>query len=106
MPDISIKHTGEGVERSAIIGINNNLLGHDQHDTVKDLVDKEMTDGISKFVFDMTGLESINSSGLGILISSFKKIKDNGGKLEIRNMNEKILGIFKLTKLDSVFGLQ
>ncbi|MCB0727670.1 MAG: STAS domain-containing protein [Ignavibacteriae bacterium] len=106
MPDISIKYSGEGEDRSAIIEINENLLGLDQFNTVKGLVDKEMTEGINSFTFDMSGLESINSSGLGILISCFKKIKDAGGNLEIKNTNEKILGIFKLTKLDSVFGLQ
>ncbi|MEZ4690435.1 MAG: STAS domain-containing protein [Ignavibacteria bacterium] len=81
MPDISIKYSGEGEDRSAIIEINENLLGLDQFNTVKGLVDKEMTEGINSFTFDMSGLESINSSGLGILISCFKKIKDAGGNL-------------------------
>ena len=106
MPDINIIYSGEGDLKSASIGINDSLLGLDQFSTVKDLVDKEMANGINIFEFDMTGLENINSSGLGILISCFKKIKDNGGKLDIKNINDKILGIFKLTKLDSVFGLQ
>lgn len=106
MPDINVKYSGEGDDRSAVIELNESLLGLDQFNTVKDLVDKEMNNGMKLFIFDMNGLESINSSGLGILISCFKRIKDEGGKLDIQNMNEKILGIFKLTKLDSVFGLQ
>lgn len=105
MPDISKKYSGEGNERSVTIDINNDSVGLDQFNTLSELVSNEMKDGVSSFTFDLTDLTSINSSGLGILISCLKRIKESKGSLKIININEKILSIFKLTKLDNVFEI-
>lgn len=106
MPDINKKYSGEGSDRSAVIEINNNTVGLDQFNALNELVSNEMKEGISSFTFDLSSLTSINSSGLGILISCLKKIKESKGSLEIININEKILSIFKLTKLDNVFEIK
>jgi len=106
MPEINRKYSGEGSDRSAVIEINNNTVGLDQFNALNELVSNEMKEGISSFTFDLSSLTSINSSGLGILISCLKKIKESKGSLEIININEKILNIFKLTKLDNVFELK
>ncbi len=103
MPDIKKTYSGEGSGRSLSIEIDENVVGLSRFNALNDLITKEMNDGIKFFTFDLANLKSINSSGLGILISSLKKIKDANGSLNIININEKILGIMKLTKLDNVF---
>lgn len=105
MPEINKKYTGDGTDKSAVIEIDDEVVGLNQFNTLNDLVVNEMKDGIKSFTFDLSKLNSINSSGLGILISCLKKVKDSGGSLRIDNVNEKILNIFKLTKLDNVFEL-
>lgn len=106
MPEIKKKYSGEGADRSVTIHIENDSVGLDQFNTLSELVTNEMKDGVRSFSFDLTGLTSINSSGLGILISCLKKIKESKGSLKIININEKILSIFKLTKLDNVFEIK
>ena len=106
MPDINKRYSGEGADRTAIIEIDNDTVGLDRFNALNEFVSNEMKDGIRSFTFDLSGLSSINSSGLGILISCLKKIKESKGSLEIININEKILNIFKLTKLDNVFELK
>lgn len=106
MPDIKKKYSGEGADRTVIINIENDSVGLDQFNTLSELVTNEMKDGVRSFSFDLTDLTSINSSGLGILISCLKKIKESKGSLKIININEKILSIFKLTKLDNVFEIK
>lgn len=103
MPDITKKYTGEGETKCASIEIDENILGLNQFNTLNDFIDKETESGIKNYVFDLAKLNTINSSGLGILISSLKKIKTSGGSLKIINANEKIVSIFKLTKLNNVF---
>ncbi len=105
MPDINIKYNGDNGSRAAIIEIDDVSLGLNQFSLLSDLVAKEMESGLTNFVFDFSKLNSINSSGLGILISCLKKVKEGKGSLKISNVNEKILNIFKLTKLDKVFDL-
>ncbi len=106
MPEIIKKYTGEDADKTAVIEIEDNTVGLNQFNILNDFVSKEMKDGIRSFTFDLSKLNSVNSSGLGILISCLKKIKDSGGSLNVINVNEKILKIFKLTKLDNVFDMK
>lgn len=103
MPDIAKKYTGEGDTKCASIEIDENILGLNQFNTLNDLIEKEIESGIKNYIFDLSKLITINSSGLGILISSLKRVKASGGSLKIINANEKIISIFKLTKLNNVF---
>ncbi len=105
MPEINKKYSGEGDDKTAVFEIDDDIVGLNQYNTLSELVTNEMKSGIKSFTFDLSKLNSINSSGLGILISCLKKVKDSNGSLEIINVNEKILNIFKLTKLDNVFKL-
>lgn len=103
MPEINKKYTGEGNNKSVYVEIDENVVGLNQFNALNDLIVNEMQNGIKTFTFDLAKLNTINSSGLGILISSLKKIKNSNGTLNIINTNEKILNVLKLTKLDSVF---
>lgn len=54
-------------------------------------------------VIDCTKLEYIASSGLRILISILKGAKAGGSKVTIKNMNEDIQSVFKLTGFINIF---
>lgn len=105
MPDIKRSYTGEGDGKTVTVMISEETVGLNNFNTLNDFIAGEMSAGLRSFSFDLTDLKTINSSGLGILISGLKRIKDAGGKLNIINANEKILGILKLTKLDNVFHI-
>lgn len=54
-------------------------------------------------VIDCTELEYIASSGLRILISILKGAKSNGSKVFIKNLNDDIKNVFKLTGFINLF---
>jgi anti-sigma B factor antagonist len=56
-------------------------------------------------VVDMTGVDFIDSSGLGVLVSALKRVRENGGQMRIVTSKEPILKIFRITGLDRVFEL-
>ena len=56
-------------------------------------------------VIDCTDLEYIASSGLRILISILKGAKANGSKVIIRNMNDDIKNVFRLTGFITLFEI-
>lgn len=72
---------------------------------VKSQIQNLLSEGENCFAIDLTEVNSINSSGLGILISCYKMIKDDDGDFRLINANDKLLNIFKITKLDKVFDL-
>lgn len=57
-------------------------------------------------VIDCTNLEYIASSGLRILISILKGAKAAGSKVVMRNMNDDIKTVFKLTGFISLFEFE
>ena len=47
----------------------------------------------------------IDSSGLGVLVSLSKKIREQGGELRLANLNDDLQTLFELTKLDTLFQI-
>jgi len=61
--------------------------------------------GERKFLVDFTRTGYIDSSGLGVLVSLSKKIRDEGGDLRLAALNEDLKTLFELTKLDTLFAI-
>ena len=57
-------------------------------------------------IIDCTHLEYIASSGLRILISILKGAKACGSKVVLKNMNEDIQNVFKLTGFINLFEIE
>ncbi len=57
-------------------------------------------------IIDCTKLEYIASSGLRILISILKGAKAGGSKVIMRNMNDDIKNVFKLTGFINLFEFE
>ncbi|WP_460786754.1 STAS domain-containing protein [Nocardioides maradonensis] len=68
-------------------------------DTITDLV----AAGTYELVVDMTAVEFLDSTGLGVLVGGLKKVRANGGSLELICNNDRLLKIFKITGLAKVF---
>jgi anti-sigma B factor antagonist len=95
-----------GSHTYSIIEIGEDELGLTSMNELKELVDTEIEKKSLFICIDLKKVKIINSSGLGILISILKKVKSNGGNLKLLNANEKLLNIFKITKLNLVFDLE
>ncbi len=61
--------------------------------------------GDRRFLIDFTKTGYIDSSGLGVLVSLSKKIRDEGGDLRLAGLNEDLKTLFELTKLDTLFAI-
>ena len=54
---------------------------------------------------DFENLIYISSSGLSVMIYTYKRLKQKGYSLTLVNLNSHILDIFKLTGLDKIFDI-
>ncbi|HUH13559.1 MAG TPA: STAS domain-containing protein, partial [Longimicrobiales bacterium] len=66
---------------------------------------EELDNGERKFLIDFAHTGYIDSSGLGVLVSLSKKIREQGGELRLANLNEDLRTLFELTKLDTLFQI-
>ena len=57
-------------------------------------------------VIDCTELEYISSSGLRILISILKGAKNGGSRVVMKNLNDDIKDVFKLTGFINLFDME
>ncbi len=79
------------------------IVGNRQE--LKARVLEELEAGERKFVIDFTETGYIDSSGLGVLVSLSKKIREKGGELRLSSLNEDLRTLFELTKLDTLFRI-
>ena len=61
--------------------------------------------GHTKLIIDVQKVEFLDSTGLGVLVGALKRVRADGGSLDIVCTQERILKIFEITGLDKVFGL-
>lgn len=66
---------------------------------------EELERGGRKFLIDFAKTGYIDSSGLGVLVSLSKKVREQGGQLRLANLNEDLKTLFELTKLDTLFQI-
>lgn len=79
------------------------IVGNRQE--LKQRVLDELERGERKFLVDFTSTGYIDSSGLGVLVSLSKKIREQGGELRLSSLNEDLRTLFELTKLDTLFRI-
>lgn len=79
------------------------IVGNRQE--LKQKVLQELEDGGRKFLIDFSETGYIDSSGLGVLVSLSKKIREQGGELRLAALNDDLKTLFELTKLDTLFQI-
>ena len=87
----------------AVLEMKGKVMGGPDFTLFNDELHQLVDEGIKKFVFDLSGVTWMNSSGLGILISGLTTIRNNGGELRLASITKKIESLFMITKLVTIF---
>jgi anti-sigma B factor antagonist len=61
--------------------------------------------GVGAVVFDLLGVSFLDSTALGVLVGSFKRIRESGGDLKLVIAEPRILKVFEITDLIRVFPI-
>jgi anti-sigma B factor antagonist len=87
-----------------VVAVDGQLIVGNRQDLKQKVLDA-LEKGGRKFVIDFTRTGYIDSSGLGVLVSLSKKIRELGGDLRLAGLNEDLQTLFELTKLDTLFSI-
>ncbi len=90
-----------------LLEIQGKVIGQDAL-VLKTLLEKhiqklETQTGTPTLIFDMAGAETMDSAGLGVLITTSTQIRQNGGQTMIVNINKGIKRMMIRTNLTSLF---
>lgn len=69
------------------------------NDKIQECIENEK----KKVVIDLSQVEWMNSTGLGILISGYTRLRNHSGVLKLANVTDKIQSLLTITKLVTVF---
>ena len=72
-------------------------------------LDKEITEELGNFdslIIDFTALEYISSAGLRVLIATQKKLKADNIPFIIRNVNDTVGEIFRMSGFDKILKIE
>lgn len=65
---------------------------------------EEIAEGHTKIILDLSEVDFIDSSGLGVMVSVLKQVSPEGG-VKLFGVKEGVKSILELTRLDKAFGI-
>jgi anti-sigma B factor antagonist len=72
---------------------------------IRPTIDAIVAEQRKSITVDLSSLRLIDSSGVGVVVSLYKRCKEYGGTVRITGVKDQPLTIFRLLRLDRVFGL-
>ncbi len=61
--------------------------------------------GEKKVIFDMTGVNFVDSTGVGILVTCFGRLRKSGGELRLAGVQGIVQETLSMTQIDRVISL-
>ena len=97
----SVRKDPKGI---VVISVDGQLIVGNRHE-LKQKVLEALERGDRKFLVDFSNTGYIDSSGLGVLVSLSKKVREVDGDLRLSGLNDDLRTLFELTKLDTLFAI-
>ncbi len=72
---------------------------------LREAVREALDRGARQMLIDLAGVTTIDSSGIGELVSAYTTVTHRGGKLKLFNMPPKVNDILQITQLITVFDV-
>ncbi len=78
----------------------------DQADELLKTFNSVINKNPKEVLLDLQGLKSITSSGIGKIVLLYKELQKKNGVIKIIGVNETIMQIFKIVKLDRLVDIE
>ncbi len=79
------------------------IMGGPDASLLHDKIHEYIENNRKKVVIDLAKVEWMNSTGLGILMSGYTRLRNHEGVLKLANVTDKIQSLLTITKLVTVF---
>ena len=81
------------------------LMDQAEADSLTTALEREIENGHSNIVLELSELKYMNSTGLNIMINVLTKTRNACGEAVITNVSENVKQLFVVTKLDTIFTI-
>ena len=103
---VKLKSYTRQVESVTIVDLSGRITLGEASVVVRDLINDLMSKGNKKVLLNLGEVDYIDSSGIGLLVSSFTTVRSQGGELKLVNLSKRIGDLLKITKLYNLFDIK
>lgn len=93
------------IDGITVIELEGSVLGGPDASALNDVLHSLIEKKKKKVVVDLSDVQTMNSSGLSMLINALTTMRKAGGDLKIAEPSNKIESLLTITKLTTVFEL-
>jgi anti-sigma B factor antagonist len=98
-----MKATNRSVDGVEIISLQGKITIGAGDTQLREVIQNALNAGRNSILLDMSGVTTIDSSGIGELVGSFTTVTNRGGKLKLLHLPAKLNELLHVTQLITVF---
>jgi anti-sigma B factor antagonist len=102
----NLKTSTRQLEGVTILDLSGRITLGEASVVVRDVINNLMSNGNKKILLNLAEVNYIDSSGIGVLVSSFTSVRSHGGELKLVNTSKRIRDLLQITKLHSLFDIK
>ena len=98
-----MKATNRNVDGVEIISLQGKITIGAGDTQLREIISSAVSGGTTKILLDMSGVTTIDSSGIGELVGSYTTVTNRGGNLKLLHLPAKLNELLHVTQLITVF---
>jgi anti-sigma B factor antagonist len=102
---MSFKATTREIGDVIVIDMDGRITLGEGSALLRDLIRENVAKGRKKIVMNLAGINYIDSTGLGELVSGYRLVKSEGGEIKLLNLTKKVTDLLQITRLYTVFDI-
>lgn len=104
-PGFVMNYNVQKVDTATVFMLEGKLLNEQQTTPIREKISAELSGSQKKFIFDLKGIEFVNSACLNFLVSARNRITEQGGEVVLCNVSDQLKKLLTLTRLQSLFKI-
>ncbi len=98
-----MKATSRTVDGVEVINLQGKITIGAGDSQLREVITSALNSGKNNILLDMSGVTTIDSSGIGELVGSYTTVTNRGGKLKLLHLPAKLNELLHVTQLITVF---
>jgi anti-sigma B factor antagonist len=98
-----MKATSRTVDEVEIIKLDGKITIGSGDQQLREVISAALANGRTNILLDLSGVTTIDSSGIGELVGSYTTVTNRGGKLKLLHLPAKLNELLHVTQLITVF---
>lgn len=93
------------IKKGSLIAKISGEVDHHTSETIRDKLDREfIKHNVKNIVFDFSGIQFMDSSGIGVIMGRYKNVKERGGQVGVYNVAPQVDRVLQLSGLYKIIN--